>query len=90
VSATPSPNEVRERLRSSLTSAAPPAPVHRRGVGRVNTDLDPELRSWFKRAAEDADTTMMAVLADFVAALQTDSKLARRFLRPSRRRYPRR
>lgn len=86
MSTTPSPNEVRARLRSSLTSAVQPKPVRRRGVGRVNTDLDPELRTWFKRAAEDADTTMMAVLADFVAALQTDQKLARRFLTPQRRR----
>ena len=90
MSGNPSPNEVRQRLRSSLTSAPQPKPVSRLGVGRVNTDLDPELRSWFKRAAEDADTTMMAVLADFVAALQTDPRLARRFLAPSRRMQRRR
>lgn len=84
MSGNPSPTEVRQRLRSSLTSATAPKPVRRRGVGRVNTDLDPELRSWFKRAAEDADTTMMAVLADFVAALQTDPRLASRFLRRTR------
>lgn len=82
-----SAREVRARLRNSLTTtpvtpAASPARSRRASEGRVNTDLDPGLRRWFKRAAEDAGTTMMQVLAEFVAALRTDPKLAGRFLRP--------
>ncbi len=82
-----SAREVRARLRNSLTSspaapATPPARSRRAGEGRVNTDLDPQLRRWFKRAAEDSGTTMMQVLAEFVAALRADPELAERFLRP--------